>query len=749
MKKNMKKNMLWMLLSLMAAAIMMPLSATAQEAQTQTTRIAVVSDIHVMAPSLLPEGAETTTAWTSYYSGQRKMLQQSAGLFDQFVDEIIGLTNKPNILLITGDLTKDGELVSHKYVRGKQGENENGKTEDSGLKKLEAAGIQVYVIPGNHDFGEEGNHKQYYTDTDPETEPTDVDVLTTANFASFYTGYGYGTGSTIDPNGSLSYVAEPVSGLVLLAIDSHSGSVGSATLTWICNQALSARADGKRVIAMMHHPLFPHITGAEFFATSYTVANYTTVRNALIAAGVNVILTGHFHTSDIAYDWIDNPNNETDKSNGIYDINTGSLISYPCDYRILELSADKSKLSVQTNRLNPSGSDTWLRGRIKTIAINQTKNKIIGKLGQFAGSIAIKAMSNDIEALGDFAANLFMLHADGNEPQSTQNVTYESIYTQAQNYDNLASTLGYDINFTNMTHSILEDRSNYGNDHANQTDDRELTEGNRITLTPPGTLNSILNLLDNEDNRFIINLYHETENVTVTLSGRTFLKDNAWNTICLPFDVTIGDSQLQGAEARALTGASITEGTGGTTLNLTFSNPVTKLDAGRPYIIKWESGENITTDLTFTNVTINKTMLIDGDEDYITFRGTYAWQQFTDDNPTILLIGKNSTTGKSTLFYPVKGVSLASLGAFHAYFQLANGYTAGESIEGGGGTIRNFVLNFGDDDSATGIIAIGDSQLSTLNAQRSEWFTLDGRRLAAKPTAKGLYIHAGKKVVIK
>ena len=90
-----------------------------------------------------------------------------------------------------------------------------------------------------------------------------------------------------------------------------------------------------------------------------------------------------------------------------------------------------------------------------------------------------------------------------------------------------------------------------------------------------------------------------------------------------------------------------------------------------------------------------------------------------------------------------------SLGACRAYFQLADSYTAGVSIEGGGATIRNFVLNFGDDDSATGIIAIGDSQLSTLNSQRSEWYTLDGRRLAAKPTAKGLYIHAGRKVVIK
>ncbi len=770
MKKNMKKNMLWMLLSLMAAAIMMPLSATAQ------TRIAVVSDIHVMAPSLLPAGAENTTAWTSYYSGQRKMLQQSADLFDQFVETMS--TEKPDILLITGDLTKDGELVSHKYVRGLQDDlqDENGKNEDSGLKKLEAAGIQVYVIPGNHDFGAEGNHTQFKADGTTENAP----VLSTAGFASFYTGYGYGIDNdnnfVQDPNGSLSYVAEIADGLYLLAIDSHNGSVNDATLTWICDQAQVIRGAGKRVIAMMHHPLFPHITGAEFFATSYTVANYTTVRNALIAAGVNVILTGHFHTSDIAYDWKDN------QTNGIYDINTGSLISYPCDYRILELSADKSKLSVQTNRLNPSGSDTWLRGRIKTIAINQTKNKIIGKFGQWAGSLAIKEMSNDIEALGDFAANLFMLHADGNEPQSTQNVTYESIYTQAQNYDYLASSLGYDINFTNMTHSILEDRSNYGNDHANQTDDRELTEGNRITLTPSGTLNSILNLLDNEDNRTVINLYDGEENVTVTLSGRTLYKDGAWNTICLPFSLTaeqISTYLSPEADIRALSADIVYDGktTGfdndNNTLILNFTpkapaaGSVTTIEAGRPYIIKWDNTNNTNETITnpvFTGVTIDKTPHDNGNANVVTFCGTYAWQKFTDDNTSILLIGKNNSN-ESVLYYPKPALTnpnqvfnaetnpwiYPSLGACRAYFQLAKGYTAGDldNPSPGGGGIRNFVLNFGDDDSATGIIAIGDSQLSTLNAQRSEWFTLDGRRLAAKPTAKGLYIHAGRKVVIK
>ena len=99
------------------------------------------------------------------------------------------------------------------------------------------------------------------------------------------------TTTTVDPNGSLSYVAEPVEGLVLLGIDSHTGSVPSATLTWLCNQANTASAQGKQVIAMMHHPLIEHIKGASNYIPTYTVGNPVAVRDALINAGVKVILT--------------------------------------------------------------------------------------------------------------------------------------------------------------------------------------------------------------------------------------------------------------------------------------------------------------------------------------------------------------------------------------------------------------------------------------------------------------------------
>lgn len=415
---------------MMAALLLMPQSAAAQ------TRIAVATDIHVMAPSLLPDEAKSQSAWTNYYAGQRKMLEQSADLFDQLKETL--LNDKPDLLLVTGDLTKDGEQASHEYVK-------------TGLEALKAAGIKVLVIPGNHDFGEEGNHTQYLADG----TTADAPVLAVNDFATYYADFGY-TGSTQDPNGSLSYVAEPTKGLVVLAIDSHTAAVGEKTLAWLCQQANEAHAAGKQVIAMMHHPLFPHINGLENHISTYTVDDYQSVRNSLIEAGVNVILTGHFHTSDIAKDWNDDP------ENSIYDINTGSLISYPCDYRVLTLSIDLRQLSVSTAPLTPTGMTAddckaWLKGRLKTLMKARISSHQYGRF----------LTDGSKEMLAEMGANAFIIHAEGNEHT---NDDAASILELMDDDDVWGQLVGKTL------HSMLEDKSNYGDTtHENQTNDRTLT----------------------------------------------------------------------------------------------------------------------------------------------------------------------------------------------------------------------------------------------------------------------------------
>ena len=91
-----------------------------------------------------------------------------------------------------------------------------------------------------------------------------------------------------------------------------------------------------------------------------------------------------------------------------------------------------------------------------------------------------------------------------------------------------------------------------------------------------------------------------------------------------------------------------------------------------------------------------------------------------------------------TLYYPTSDMTI---NAFRAYFTL-NGITAGDAS--GDVSIKAFVLNFGEE---TGIDEISKESRSLGVADG--WYSLDGRRLGSKPADAGLYIHNGRKVLIK
>ena len=61
---------------------------------------------------------------------------------------------------------------------------------------------------------------------------------------------------------------------------------------------------------------------------------------------------------------------------------------------------------------------------------------------------------------------------------------------------------------------------------------------------------------------------------------------------------------------------------------------------------------------------------------------------------------------------------------------------------------RGFYNIIGEDDGSTGISEVKSEGVNS-EKWNGEWFDLQGRRLPAKPTKSGLYLHNGKKVVIK
>ena len=215
----------------------------------------------------------------------------------------------------------------------------------------------------------------------------------------------------------------------------------------------------------------------------------------------------------------------------------------------------------------------------------------------------------------------------------------------------------------------------------------------------------------------------------VTLSGRTLYKDGAWNTLCLPFAVSdFTGTPLQGAIVKELNGSTsnLTDGI----LTLNFSNDLTAIEAGKPYIVKWASGENIENPV-FKGVTVsnttNNTAFTGGE-----FKGTYSPVGLTVNDKSNLFLGNGNT-----LYYP-NGANNEDgkyyLNACRAYFELdPNAH------------VREFNLNFDEQGTQT-VIGHTDITDSTDKADAA-WYSLDGRKLEGKPTKKGVYIHNGRVVV--
>ena len=84
-----------------------------------------------MAPSLLED--ENNKEWQEYLKTSKSMIDLSVPIFDAIINKII--LEKPDLLLIVGDLTKDSEVESHNFVLNK-------------LTKFKQSNIPVYVIPG-------------------------------------------------------------------------------------------------------------------------------------------------------------------------------------------------------------------------------------------------------------------------------------------------------------------------------------------------------------------------------------------------------------------------------------------------------------------------------------------------------------------------------------------------------------------------------------------------------------------------
>ena len=235
-------------------------------------------------------------------------------------------------------------------------------------------------------------------------------------------------------------------------------------------------------------------------------------------------------------------------------------------------------------------------------------------------------------------------------------------------------------------------------------------------------------LSDTENNDEILK-NNKRRRADITLKGRTLYKDGSWNTLYLPFSLsTFEGTPLEGATVKTLSSSSFADGT----LTLNFSEDLTAIEEGAPYIVKWPDEGTTIQDPTF------KGCILDTNEgcietDFDVFEGSFSPVNLTGGDRSVLYLGADNK-----LYYPSADMTI---GSCRAYIKL-NGLTAGDLEADGVKAIR---LDFGDGEATD----IKTTNFANDTNNNDSWYAIDGRRLSGQPTQPGIYIHNGQKVMVK
>lgn len=314
----------------------------AEKPQDMNLRIAVMSDLHYLSPDMIADTEDFEHAFNS----DRKLLKESSSVLHEMLERV--RADKPDILLVSGDLTKDGEQECHAAL-AKQ------------LQQLQqnVPGLKIYVINGNHDI-RNYNAKNFNTADGKavpatRTEPEDFKQIYDFVYSD-PTVIATFTPAEGNKAGGLSYVARPVEGLTVIAMDTcryssdntsngddeheTSGAISADLEKWVIEQIAAAKARGDLVIGLEHHGLVPHFDVQPTILPMYLVNGYERIAQEYADAGMSVVFTGHMHAVDIAA-------MTTKAGNTFYDIETGSALTYPCPVRFVDLR--RSTVGGETN----------------------------------------------------------------------------------------------------------------------------------------------------------------------------------------------------------------------------------------------------------------------------------------------------------------------------------------------------------------------------------------------------------------
>jgi len=290
-------------------------------------KIQFITDVHYYSRKNGTEGK----AYEKAESKSQMIIKDSDLVIKAGFDMLCNDTST-DIVLLTGDTTRNGEIDSHKeFIKM--------------LYDLKARGKRVYVITATHDFRPEGVTEGYKGDNKIEVPTVDD----RQKLWDLY--YDFGPSEAISAHReSMSYVVQLAPGYRLFALNDDTnfkpeGEQGSgysdSCMQWIMEQLRDARENDQYVIAMTHHPMISPSPFYKIIGGGNMQRNHENTREIFADAGLHCMLTGHTHVHDISYI-------TTPKGNRFYDVACGAMIGCPPVMRNITFDPKNEKIDIET-----------------------------------------------------------------------------------------------------------------------------------------------------------------------------------------------------------------------------------------------------------------------------------------------------------------------------------------------------------------------------------------------------------------
>ena len=280
--------------------------------QENPVNIAVATDLHYLSSSLTDGGAFFTDL---VENADGKNMFYIEEITESFVATMI--QEKPEILILSGDLTFNGERQSHLDLEQK-------------LEKIKENGTQILVMPGNHDI-DRSSAAGFFGDGYQL-----VDTVSKEAFAKIYQDYGLQESIDKDDT-SLSYLYRARKDFWILMLDSNSqgtNEISDQTFSWIEEILKDAREQDIQVLAVSHQNLLAH---NPYFTEGFLIDRAQELEALYEKYDVMTNLSGHIHIQHI-------------EDSGLPEILTSALPVSPHHYGILEF--DGNTLDYQAKILD-------------------------------------------------------------------------------------------------------------------------------------------------------------------------------------------------------------------------------------------------------------------------------------------------------------------------------------------------------------------------------------------------------------